>query len=153
MGRPKKGREPLPPIWRLSDEQWAMAEAVLAEHDPPAPKGPDRVAQRGVLDAVISRLRTGCRWNRLPAEYPDDSTVHRHFRRGVERGVFAHLWAVVQGACEDLGGRDREWQAADGALGKARLGGTSWAPPPLIGPSPARSGASWSRPTAARWRS
>ncbi len=42
--------------------------------------------------------------------------------------------ATVQEACENLGGCDWEWQAADGWLGKARLGGTSWAPTPLIGP-------------------
>ena len=66
MGRPKKARAPLPPIWRLSDEQWSMVEPVLAEYDPPAPKGPDRVDQRAVMDAVIFRLRTGCQWTRLP---------------------------------------------------------------------------------------
>jgi len=137
MGRPKKERAPLPPIWRLSDEQWSMVEPVLAECDPPAPKGPDRVDQRSVMDAVIFRLRTGCQWNRLPKEYPDDSTVHRHFQRWVERGVFTALWAVVQEACEDLGGCDWEWQAADGAMRKARLGGRAWAPTPLIAPSPA----------------
>jgi hypothetical protein len=27
--------------------------------------------------------------------------------------------------CEELGGVDFEWQAADGAMGKARFGGTS----------------------------
>lgn len=31
-------------------------------------------------------------------------------------------------ACEDLGGCDWEWQAADGAMGKARMGGT-WSGP------------------------
>jgi transposase len=87
MGRPKKVPEPLPPIWRQSDEQWAMIEPGLAVHDPPAGKGPGRVDQRPVFDAVIFRLRTGCQWNRLPREYPDDSTVHRHFQRWVERGV------------------------------------------------------------------
>jgi transposase len=137
MGRPKKVRAPLPPIWRLSDEQWALVEPVLAECDPPADKGPDRVDQRAVMDAVIFRLRTGCQWNRLPREYPDDSTVHRHFQRWVERGVFKALWAVVQEACEDLGGCDWEWQAADGAMRKARLGGRASAPTPLIAPSPA----------------
>jgi putative transposase len=123
MGRPKNVRGPLPPIWRLADEQWAMAEAVLAEYDPPARKGPNRVDQRAVLDAVIFRLRTGCQWNRLPKEYPDDSTVHRHFQRWVARGVLGKIWATVQEACEDLGGCDWEWQAADGWLSKARLGG------------------------------
>jgi transposase len=137
MGRPKKERAPLPPIWRLSDEQWSMVEPVLAECDPPAPKGPDRVDQRAVMDAVIFRLRTGCQWNRLPREYPDDSTVHRHFQRWVERGVFTALWAVVQEACEDLGGCDWEWQAADTSMGKARMGGTSSARALPTAPSPA----------------
>jgi len=41
----------------------------------------------------------GCQWNRLPKEDPDDSTVHRHFQRWVERGAFKKLWAVVQEAC------------------------------------------------------
>jgi transposase len=94
-GRSQKVRDPLPPIWRLSDEQWAMAEAVMAEYNLPACKGPDRVDQRAVLDAVISRLRTDCQWNRLPKEYPDDSTVHRHFQRWVARGVLDKLWATV----------------------------------------------------------
>jgi hypothetical protein len=36
----------------------------------------------------------------------------------------AAMAARVQEACEDLGGCDWEWQAADGAMGKARFGGT-----------------------------
>ena len=52
MGRPKKERAPLTPIWRLSDEQWALVEPVLAEYDPPAPKGTERVDQRAEMDAV-----------------------------------------------------------------------------------------------------
>src|SRR5437762_13771968 len=92
MGRPKQQRKPLPPIWQLSDAQWAMVEPILAQYDPPAPKGPARTDQRAVLDAVIFRLRTGCQWNRLPQEYPDDSTVHRHFQRWVQREVFERLW-------------------------------------------------------------
>jgi len=134
MGRPKKMREPLPPIWRLSDEQGALIEPVLQEHDPPAHTGPARSDARPLLDAVIFRLRTGCQWNWLPTEYPDDSTGHRHFQRWVQRGVLDRIWAVVQEACEDLGGCDWEWQAADDWLGKARLGGRMWAPTPRIGP-------------------
>ena len=34
MGRPKKERAPLPPIWRMPDELWAMVEPILAEHGP-----------------------------------------------------------------------------------------------------------------------
>ncbi len=92
-----------------------------------------RVRHRGcaAFDAIIFRLRTGCQWNHLPAEYPDDSSVHRTFQRWVERGIFDQIWAVVQEACEDLDGCNWEWQAADAALGKARKGGTRLDQTPL----------------------
>lgn len=129
MGRRKKAWKPLPPIWECSDELWALIEPILAEYDP-AKQGPPRIDQRGAFDAIIFRLRTGCQWNRLPWEYPDDSSVHRTFQRWVKLGIFERLWAVVQEACEDLGGCNWEWQAADGWLGKARMGGDA------VGPNP-----------------
>jgi putative transposase len=129
MGRPKKQREPLPAIWECSDELWALIEPILAEYDPPK-QGPPRIDQRGAFDAIIFRLRSGCQWNRLPWEYPDDSSVHRTFQRWVGLGIFERLWAVVQEQCEELGGCDWEWQAADGWLGKARMGGDA------VGPNP-----------------
>lgn len=131
MGRPKKHRPSLPPIWTAPDELWAIVEPILAELDPPKPCGRKRIDQRAAFDAIIFRLRTGCQWNHLPQQYPDDSSVHRTFQRWVERGVFDRLWAVIQEACEDLGGCDWEWQAADTAMGKARKGGTRLARIPL----------------------
>jgi len=88
MGRPRKEREPLPPIWRVPDELWAEVEPIIAELDPPNRVGPKRVSARPILDAIIYRGRTGGQWNRLPQEYPDDSTVHRAFRRWKGAGVF-----------------------------------------------------------------
>ena len=123
MARRKKERGPLPTIWHASDELWAEVEAVLAEFDPPARFGPDRADQRAAFDGLIYRLRSGVQWNHLPAEYGDDSTVHRTFQRWVRRGVLARLWAVLVRDCEELGGVDWQWQSADCALGKARHGG------------------------------
>ena len=123
MARRKKGRGPLPTIWHASDELWAEVDRVLAELDPPANYGPDRVDQRAAFDGLIYRLRTGVQWNHLPADYCDDSSVHRTFQRWVKRGVLARLWAVLVQDCEELGGVDWQWQSADCALGKARHGG------------------------------
>lgn len=123
MGRKKKERPPLPTIWHADDDLWAAVEKVLEEHDPPAVYGPERIDQRAAFDGVIFRMRSGCQWNRLPKEYGDDASVHRTFQRWVKRGVLGHLWAVLVKGCEDLGGVDWEWQSADCALGKARLGG------------------------------
>jgi len=101
-----------------------VVERVLAELDPPKRTGRKRIDSRSALDAIIFRLRSGCQWNRLPSEFPDDSSVHRTFQRWVSLGVFALIWALLLEACEVLGGCDWEWQAADGAMGKARMGGT-----------------------------
>jgi transposase len=43
-----------------------------------------RIDARSALDAIIFRLRSGCQWNQLPHEFPDDSSVHRTL------GVFAY---------------------------------------------------------------
>jgi putative transposase len=107
-----------------------MVEPLLGKLDPPNLRGRKRIDPRAALDAIIFRLRSGCQWNHLPKEFPDDSSVHRTFQRWVRLGVFQCLWAMLVSACEDLGGLDWEWQAADGMMGKARFGGDH------IGPNP-----------------
>ena len=97
---------------------------ILAKHDPPKSTGRPRIDLRGALDEIIFRMRTGCQWNQMPKEFPDDSSVHRTFQRWVELGVLDLIWAELVEECEELGGVDFEWQAADGAMGKARFGGT-----------------------------
>ena len=54
---------PLPTIWRVDDTLWAQAEQVLAQYDPPAIFGPERIDQRKALDGVIYRMRSGVQWN------------------------------------------------------------------------------------------
>jgi putative transposase len=138
----RQTKEPLPTIWRIPDDLWDRLEPVIAALDPPKPTGRKRVDARAILDAILFRLRTGCQWNQLPKELPDDSTVHRTFQRWVERGVLDRLWAVLVAECEALGGVDWEWQAADAAMGKARFGGTASVPIRPIVRSRARNAAS-----------
>ena len=113
----------LPTIWRVPDELWEKMEPIIAEYDPPKHTGRKRIGARAALDAIIYRLRTGCQWNQLPKEFPDDSSVHRTFQRWVQNGLLDRIWAAIQGDCQELGLVDWQWQAADTALGKARLGG------------------------------
>lgn len=120
--------EPLPTIWEVSDELWARVEPILRADAPPRPTGRPRRPWRPILNAVIFRLRTGCQWNRLPERFGSDSTAHRWFQRWCARGVFQQVWAVLVGACQELGGVDWRWQSADGAMRKARFGGGRSAP-------------------------
>lgn len=115
----------LPTIWEVPDELWTMIVPILAELDPPKATGRKRVNARAVLNAIIFRMRSGCQWNRLPKEFPDDSSVHRTFQRWVELKVMDRIWATVVTECDELGGVNWEWQSADGAMGKARMGGIS----------------------------
>jgi transposase len=124
MPRTRREVKELPTIWRVPDELWAVIAPVLAADDPPTRTGRPRISARDALDAIIYRLRSGVQWNHLPAEFPDDSSVHRTFQRWVARGIFDHIWAEVVMRCDELGGVDWEWQAADAMMGKARLGGT-----------------------------
>ena len=75
-------QKPLPTIWRIPDNLWLIIKPILEEHDPSKSTGRPRIDQRQALDAIVFRMRSGCQWNHLPAEFPDDSSVHRTFQRG-----------------------------------------------------------------------
>lgn len=121
--------EDLPTIWEVSDDLWAQLAPVLAEMDPPKRTGRPRIDPRATLNAILFRLRSGCQWNQLPQRFPDDSSVHRTFQCWVRLGLFVHIWAVLVEQCAELGGVNWEWQSADGAMGKARLGGITLGAP------------------------
>ena len=137
-------------IWEVPDDLWEQLEPLLREADPPKPMGRPRADARRMLEGIIFRLRSGCQWNHLPQELGDDSTIHRTFQRWVEQGVFTRMWAILVRKCEELDGVEWEWQAADAAMGKARLGGTASDPTPPTGPKRVASGASLSMPRADR---
>lgn len=123
MARTKRKVKPLPTIWRVPDELWKIIKPILDELDPPAATGRKRTDQRSALDGIIYQMRTGCQWNVLPKEFGDDSSVHRTFQRWIGKGVLDRIWAVLIEQCDELGGVNWQWQAADGAMGKARFGG------------------------------
>lgn len=121
-----RNRETLDTIWEVPDELWELIEPVILEQDPPKARGRKRANPRQMLNGIIFRLRSGCQWNQLPKELGDDSTPMSHrgtFQRWVELGVLRRMWGVLVEGCEELGGVDWEWQAADAAMGKARFGG------------------------------
>ena len=140
MARRKRKVKPLPTIWEVSDEQWSIIQPLLDERDPPSWTGRNRIDPRAALNGIIYQRRSGCQWNHLPPSFGDDSSVHRTFQRWVQKGVLKRIWATLVENCEDLGGVDWRWQSADGAMGKARFGGTMSVPTPRIARKMAPSG-------------
>ena len=141
MARTRRKVKKLPTIWKVSDRLWKIIQALLDELDPPAKTGRKRIDPRAALNGIIYHLRTGVQWNHLPAQFGDDSSVHRTMQRWIAKRVFARVWAVLIENCAELDGVDWEWQSADGALGKARFGGISSAPTPRIAANRARNAA------------
>lgn len=82
---------PQAPNTPVSDEAWERVRPILEEHDPPRRLGRKRIDQRRALDAIIYRVETGCRWNHLPKEYPDDSSVHRTYQRWDRLGILGRI--------------------------------------------------------------
>ncbi|MFN7019756.1 MAG: hypothetical protein ACK4WH_00330 [Phycisphaerales bacterium] len=69
---------------------------------------------------------------RAPPQFGDDRSVHLARQRWIAKGVFPLIRSLLVADCVELGGVDFDWQAADGAMGKARGGGTWWAKTPRI---------------------
>ena len=87
MAQSMNGSDTQTPLAHVSDEAWETVQPLLDEYDPPRRLGRKRIDQRQALDAIVYRLRSGCRWNHLPKEYPDDSSVHRTYQRWQKVGV------------------------------------------------------------------
>ncbi len=132
MARNRKKVKTLPTIWQVPDELWNKIRPIIKQHDPPKCTGRKRIDPRAALDAIIFRMRSGCQWNHLPKEFPDDSSVHRTFQRWIQLGVLDRIWAVLVQDCQELGGVDWQWQAADAVMGKARFGGIKSGQTPRI---------------------
>ena len=152
MGRKRRRkRKTLGTIWEVPDGLWERVEPLLKKAYPPKRTGRPRADSRNVLNGIVYRMRSGCQWNQLPKRFGDDSTVHRWFQRWCADGIFRKFWALLVSECDELGGVDWEWQAADAAMAKARFGGRKSAPIRPIGENPAPSEASSSRRMEAPW--
>ena len=104
----------------------ALWEEMVRLLPPPTPKQKDgrpRMDDRQAMTAILSVLRTGCQWKALPRSLGAASTVHDRFQEWREARVFERLWQEGVLRDDELKGLEWEWQAMDGAMTKAPLGG------------------------------
>jgi len=134
-GRRKRRQVALGVIWEIPDKLWERIEPILKEYWPAKVTGRKTANWRQILNGIIFRMRSGCQWNQMPKQFGDDSTVHRWFQRWCKHGVMEKIWAALVEECEELGGVSWKWQAADGAMAKARFGGKKRAEIPRIAAS------------------
>ena len=79
-----------------SDAQWA----AIAPHLPMVHTGPARQDDRRIISGILHRLREGCRWRALPAEYGPYTTVFNRYNRWSKRGLWQNMFAALA-TCDD----------------------------------------------------
>ena len=127
-------------------ESWELSESMWQRIAPLLPKPKSRWRGRGkkrrhvggrppadrqrVMAGLLYVLRTGCQWNAAPPAYGSGKTLHRYFQAWTRKGVFKKMWQQGLGAYDQVQGIQWKWQAVDGAMTKAPLGGEATGPHP-----------------------
>lgn len=111
------------PEYQISDALWEKIEPLLPPLKPKKKPGRPRMDDRKAMTAIFYVLRTGCQWKAMPRSLGASSTVHDRFQEWREAGVFERMWRTGVTMYDELKGIDWEWQAMDGAMTKAPLGG------------------------------
>jgi|ERR1051325_5711505 putative transposase len=81
----------------LTEKQWELLQLVLPPR--PARKGPGRPPAdlRGICNALLYLVRSGCAWRLLPRDFAPWQTVYDYFRRWSRQGC----WKIIHGLLRD----------------------------------------------------
>jgi putative transposase len=115
---------------RIPDELWERVERWIPKrrreraNRAGRPPKPDRV----VMEGICYRLRIGCQWDAIPAEFGSRSTCYRRFVEWRKAGVFRAMWIEALLLYNEKRGIDWNWSSLDSASVKAPKGGTSQGP-------------------------
>lgn len=119
----RKVEQALDDTWRIPDRLWERIQPLLPPVRPKPKGGRPRMADRPAMDAIFYVLRTGIQWKALPRTLGAPSTIHDRFVEWVKAELFLRLWQTGLLEYDERLGLDWEWQALDGAMTKAPLGG------------------------------
>jgi putative transposase len=118
------------PEYQIPDELWERMESMLPSPKPKKKAGRPRMDDRQAMTAIFYLLRTGCQWKAIPRSLGAPSTVHDRFQEWEQAGVFQRLWQEGALEYDRAKGLNWEWQAMDGVMTKAPLGGEATGPNP-----------------------
>ena len=111
-------------LYEVPDVLWNRITPLLPPRNRKRKKtGRPRMNDRKAMSAIFYVLRTGCQWNALPRSLGASSTVHDRFQEWRKAGVFKRMWIDGLLEYDKKTGIDWEWQAMDGVITKAPLGG------------------------------
>lgn len=92
----------------LNDELWSKLREIMLQH-----RIYDKPNLRKMVEAMLYRMRVGCPWRDLPAEFGCWNTIYQQFNRWSSKNKLIHIFnALVQEP-------DLEWTFIDGSIVKA----------------------------------
>ena len=109
--------------YEIPDVLWDRISSLLPLRKRKKKAGRPRMNDRKTMSAIFYVLRTGCQWNALPRSLGASSTVHDRFQEWRSAGVFRRMWIDGLSVYDKKTGIDWKWQAMDGVITKAPLGG------------------------------
>lgn len=118
------------PSYQIPDALWERIRPLLPAPKPKKKAGRPRMDDRQAMTAIVYLLRTGCQWSALPRCLGARSTVHDRYQEWRAAGVFQRMWQDALEQYDDCRGVEWEWQALDGAMTKAPLGGKRYGSQP-----------------------
>jgi transposase len=75
----------------LTDEQWAILEALLPRPDRSKGGRPRKHPLRQIVNAIFYIEKTGCQGRMLPTEFPHWGLVWQYFRRWRDDGTLERI--------------------------------------------------------------
>jgi len=109
----------------VPDAVWEQVQRHFPKERAKPLGGRPRVSDRVVLAAIVYRLRTGCQWKALPAQFSSGSTCHLRFQQWVKAGVFEKIFRELVRFYDNRRGIQWKWTSLDSATVKAPKGGTT----------------------------
>lgn len=135
----------------IPDELWERVQRYMPKRSRSSKGGRPPVAERRAMNGILYRLKTGCQWDAIPAEFGSRSTCYRRFVEWTNAGVFKMMYVEMLLLYDEERGIEWAWASLDSVSVKAPKGGTSQDPIQLIARSLEQSDTF--SPTAAACRS
>lgn len=73
----------------LADREWELIESFI--RTAPGPGRPRELDMREVFNAIRYITRTGCQWEYLPKDFPNQNSVRYYFDKWTYDGTFAAI--------------------------------------------------------------
>jgi transposase len=107
----------------LTDAQWEKIAPLLPERKASPRGGPKPIPNWPVFEGILWLLRSGARWQDLPARFPSPSTCWRRLRGWEEQDVWLKAWRPFLAQLDAQGQLEWSEAFADGSFAPAKNGG------------------------------